>query len=702
MKKTFAFSFFLVSFNIALAQQVSLPEVSRKVDFAGITVRLDADAQKLVQKEVSTLLVPENKYVLDKLQRIQWYFPIIERILELEKVPDDFKYLAVVESALLPDAVSTSNAVGFWQMKAATAQELGLRVDSDIDERKNIYSSTRAAAAYLKRNNQIYKNWISTLYSYMLGAGGISKIVPSEWTNASEVEFDGRTDRYLLKTIAARIAFEYRINRMKDNAFAFVEYRKGKGKTLSQIASMVNVDATDLKKNNSWLQTNTIPDDYSVAILVPVTRMDEVQSKIGRQPDVIATTNKGNKNNNKEEIKHRDYPVLERITTQVNNEEDPVFYTINEMKGILAKPGDDIASLARGGKLKIKDFLLFNDMSDKDAVEEGQVYYLQRKLRKGPIEKHQVQAGESIWSISQMFGIKLKNLLKLNRMRTAHAIQEGQIVYLQKKRPKNEPLEIGRGGVKEQEPQRKVPVVEEYGTEVATNNSKPKRTPSPDETMSSQGETIVIERPAKKQPQPQTQAPVKKEIPDTDTTSPYQENDDDDIVVIAEDEDKPTYTAPSTPARPAATNPNVTIRPSSSTTEPRRTNVPATTTATSSAPKSGVHTVDVGQTLYSVARQYGVSVRDLAAWNGISTNERIKVGQELIVRGSAKASAGNSSVASAKAETGGKVATHQVAKGETLFSIAKRYSVAMKQIQEWNNMTDQNVKIGQKLIIRKI
>lgn len=694
MKKTLAFSFFLVSMHLAIAQQPGLPEVSRRVDFAGITVQLDADAQKLVQKEVSALLIPENKYVLDKLQRIQWYFPVIERILELEKVPDDFKYLAVVESSLLPDAISSSNAVGFWQMKASTAQEMGLRVDSDIDERKNIYSSTRAAAAYLKRNNQIYKNWISTLYSYMLGAGGISKIVPSEWTNASSVEFDGRTDRYLLKTIAARIAFEYRINRMKQNPYAFVEYRKGRGKTLSQIASMVDADATELKKHNSWLQTNTIPDDYSVAILVPVTSLDEVQSKIGLQPDVVAA--KGSKAK-KEEIKHRDYPVLERVTMQVNNEEDPVFYTINEMKGILAKPGDDVASLARGGKLKIKDFLLFNDMTDRDAIEEGKVYYLQRKLRKGPVDKHQVQSGETMWSLSQMFGIKLRNLLKMNRMRAPQPIYEGQIVYLQKKRPKSDPIEL-RKGEKEQEPEQKVPVMEKYDDQVVAKNDKPRKTPSPEEVMTTPGETVVIERPAKKQPQ------AKKETPapvSTSAVSKDEEGDEDEIVVIAEDEDKTGFSTATTPAKPTRVNPNVEIKNSPVPTEPKRT-APPVSTASSAAPKSGLHTVDVGQTLYSIARQYKVSVRDLAAWNGFSTDERLKVGQEVIVSNKTRAVASNDNGGATRSEKGGVAATHQVKKGETLFSISKRYSVAMKQIQEWNNMSDKNVKIGQKLIIRKI
>ncbi|MDZ7934364.1 MAG: transglycosylase SLT domain-containing protein [Emticicia sp.] len=126
MKKNVALLLLLISIQGVFAQQAILPEVPKKLEFAGVTVKLDADAQKLVQKEVNSLLTPENKYLIDKLERIQWYFPIIESILEEEEVPEDFKYVAIAESSLLPDAISTSNAVGFWQMKPTTAQEVGL------------------------------------------------------------------------------------------------------------------------------------------------------------------------------------------------------------------------------------------------------------------------------------------------------------------------------------------------------------------------------------------------------------------------------------------------------------------------------------------------------------------------------------------------------------------------------------------------
>lgn len=673
MKKNVALLLLLISIQGVFAQQAILPEVPKKLEFAGVTVKLDADAQKLVQKEVNALLTPENKYLLDKLERIQWYFPIIENILEEEEVPEDFKYVAVAESSLLPDAISTSNAVGFWQMKPTTAQEVGLRVDKEIDERKNIYASTRGAALYLKRNNLIYKNWISSLFSYSLGATGISKIVPSQWSYANEVDFDAQTDRYLLKAIAHRIAFEYRINRLKESRFSFVEYKKTKGKSLSDIASMANADINELKRYNSWLLTNTIPTDkdYSVAILVPSENLEDVQSKLNRQNE-LATSDAA-------------FPILKRVTVVTASEEEPIFYEINGKKGILAKAGDDVASLAKSGKMKIVDFLRYNDMTDKELVEEGKIYYLKKKDRKGPVPHHVVLTGQTMWQISQMYGIRMKNLLRLNRMNTVQRIQKGRVVYLQKKRPKDQPIEYLNG--KDSEELEKVPIKEQYdGTEekVLVKDAR-------------QPETT--EKPAKPTPKPTIPESVIVEESSKKPSRPSRE--EDDIIVISDRDDvTPTETKknPVNPTPPASVK-NTPVNPTPTTvkTPPAKT---TTTPAPVTTSSSGVHTVDVGQTLYSVARQYNVSVKDLAEWNNITTSERVKVGQTLVVK-QPKGSSTSSVVAEQKNSSSSSTTSHVVQKGETLYSISKRYGATTKQVQEWNGMTDQNVKLGQKLLIKK-
>ncbi len=672
MKKTIALLLLLASIEGVFAQQAILPEVPKKLEFAGVSIKLDADAQRLVQKEVNSLLTPENKYLLDKLERMQWYFPIIENILEEEEVPEDFKYVAVAESSLLPDAISTSNAVGYWQMKPSTAQEVGLRVDKEIDERKNIYASTKAAALYLKRNNLIYKNWISTLFSYSLGATGISKIVPTQWAYATEIAFDAQTDRYLIKAVAHRVAFEYRINRLKESRFSFVEYKKTKGKTLSEISSMVKVDINELKKYNPWLMTNTIPTDkeYSVAILVNAENLDETQSKLNRQNE-LATSDAG-------------FPILKRVTVVTATDEEPIFYEINGKKGILAKAGDDVSSLARSGKMKIADFLRYNDMTDKEMVEEGKIYYLKKKNRKGPVPHHVVLTGQTMWEISQMYGIRMRNLLRLNRMNTVQRIQKGRVVYLQKKRPKDQPIEYLNG--KDSEELEKAPMNEKYNGKEEKVLVKDARKSDDEQKVEKVKPEIVEEKPV---------IPESVIVEETTKKPTRPQREEDDIIVISDtDDSRPEETKKPVPTPPASIK-TTPVNPSSSV--PIKTS-PSKTTATSS---SGVHTVEVGQTLYSIARQYNISVKDLAELNGISTSEKVKLGQNLVVSGTSKAITQSVEIEPRAVTPKTTATSHVVQKTETLYGISKRYGVTAKQIQDWNNMTDQNVKIGQKLIIKK-
>src|SRR5690606_23803191 len=147
-----------------------------------------------------------------KVERAKTYFPIIEKIFAEERVPDDFKYLVLQESALIADAVSVSNAVGFWQFKDFTAIEMGLRVDKEIDERMNIVSSTRGAARYIKKNNYYFNNWIYALQAYQMGAGGTMKAVNDYQSGTKHMEITSQTYWYVKKFLAHKIAFEGKTN----------------------------------------------------------------------------------------------------------------------------------------------------------------------------------------------------------------------------------------------------------------------------------------------------------------------------------------------------------------------------------------------------------------------------------------------------------------------------------------------------------
>ena len=170
-------------------------------------VKFDKAARHRIEEEIKSMR-SNKKFWEEKMDRATLFFPIVENILAKEQVPVDFKYLALQESSFKSDIVSSANAVGFWQLTSQTARELGLRVDQAVDERKNISSSTYGAAWYLKKYNPQPNNWISALHAYFQKKAGVKKIGASSHFDASEVTFNGSTDRSLLRFFAYKIAYE--------------------------------------------------------------------------------------------------------------------------------------------------------------------------------------------------------------------------------------------------------------------------------------------------------------------------------------------------------------------------------------------------------------------------------------------------------------------------------------------------------------
>ncbi|WP_080240693.1 LysM peptidoglycan-binding domain-containing protein [Spirosoma rigui] len=437
-KRTFPLTFllFLLSY-CALAQSSvsSVPAVPEQVSFADIAVRLDPEARRLVQQDVNAL-VANRQYWVAKLDRVALYFPMIESILINEGVPADFKYLAVQESSLTPDAVSSSAAVGYWQFKRETATDNGMRVDDEIDERKSITASTRGAAQYLKKSNTQFNNWISSLYSYYLGATGISKLIPTDWSSSREISLDGRTDRYILRFFAHKIAIESALKfHQASNRFALIEYPSGGGKTLPAIAEELGVDEFELRKYNRWVLGEMVPADKTYVMAIPVMndQINDVRQKIvsvsGRKTPEFVQNDVG-------------FPVLRRVTSVTGSKNDPVLYEINGLPGIQAQAGDNAGSLARKAKISVSSFLRYNDMASEDPIIVNDVYYLAKKRKKAVVPYHTVRDAETSRSISQRYGVRLKKLVRYNRMDRNERLAVGRVLWLRERRPASKPIEI--------------------------------------------------------------------------------------------------------------------------------------------------------------------------------------------------------------------------------------------------------------------
>ena len=153
---------------------VTSPSVPDKITFAGQAIDLlRYDHRERMDRELMSFTYMHSTTML-MVKRANRYFPVIEPILKANGLPDDFKFLAVIESNLNPLAKSPAGAAGLWQFMPATGREFGLEVNSNIDERYHIEKETKAACKYLKDAYQKYGNWLCVAAAYNAGQGRIS------------------------------------------------------------------------------------------------------------------------------------------------------------------------------------------------------------------------------------------------------------------------------------------------------------------------------------------------------------------------------------------------------------------------------------------------------------------------------------------------------------------------------------------------
>lgn len=414
------------------ARRVRVPS---EITLGDMKLKLTDAAKRDIQKDVDAL-TKSPKYQEAKADRARIYFPIIERVLREEGVPTDFKYLALQESALISDAVSSANAVGFWQFKDFTGREVGLRIDRSVDERLNIVASTHGAAKYFKRHNFYFDNWAYTILAHMTGRGGAAKYVEKGNFGKKRMTLDGKTHWYLKRFLAHKIAYEGIVDGPNSEGLRLVEYTKGKGKTLVAIAKEAKADQEELKKYNKWLKASRVPAEKVYTVMIPV-RGKAPNIKPNKTPEPIKQL--------AEEEGEKDGLAAVKIYPDIDkdlNKSGTIFIKINGLPSILAKKGEGIYTLAKKAQLSPELFAKYNDLKMTDFIREGEIYYTRPKRNRGKIYFYTVQPNEKLWDVSQKFGVKLSKLAKYNRMMTIDEPKAGRVLWLHKKRPANMPIEF--------------------------------------------------------------------------------------------------------------------------------------------------------------------------------------------------------------------------------------------------------------------
>lgn len=237
-------------------------QVPDGLNFAGEPVPLqNPDILERMDRELLVNTYWQSNGLL-MFKRAKKYFPVIEPILAKHNIPDDFKYLAVIESGLT-NAVSPAGARGFWQIMTSTGRENGLEVNSNVDERYNLEKATEVACKYLKKSKEKFGSWTLAAAAYNAGNAGISRRLKAQNVNDYyDLLLGEETGRYMFRIVALKEILsnpnKYGFNFREKDLYTNVPTYKVEVDTavtdFSKFAQNFGINYKILKLHNPWLR----------------------------------------------------------------------------------------------------------------------------------------------------------------------------------------------------------------------------------------------------------------------------------------------------------------------------------------------------------------------------------------------------------------------------------------------------------------
>lgn len=213
-------------------------------------------------------------------KRSSRYFPIIEPILKKHGIPEDFKYLPLIESGFM-NVVSPAGAVGFWQLMEAAGKETGLEIKKEVDERYHLEKSTEAACKYLKQAYKEFGNWTMAAASYNMGMGGLKKqIKRQKASNYYDLTLNSETSRYIFRIMAIKEILEnpekYGFTFREKDLYKPIPVNVVKVDTgiahLGDFAKSLGINYRILKFHNPWLRYEYLPHHHGKTYEIKVPK----------------------------------------------------------------------------------------------------------------------------------------------------------------------------------------------------------------------------------------------------------------------------------------------------------------------------------------------------------------------------------------------------------------------------------------------
>lgn len=397
-----------------------------------------------------------------------YYFPMIEDIFDSYGLPVELKYMAVIESALNPNAVSRMGATGLWQFMYSTGRMYGLTINSVVDERRDPVRATHAAAKYIRDLYGIYKDWILVIAAYNCGPGNVNKAIRRSGNQKDYWDIYYRLPRETRGYIPQYVAAAYAMNYYRDHNITPIQIdlptaidtvMVSHDIHLQQIAAVLNIPIEELSEMNPQYRTGLVPGSSKpCSVTLPVDRLGDFID----MTDTITNYMK------------------DQYLTRVNLAAMPKHstYVPPDVKGktklvYVVKEGDNLGFISEWYDVGLSELRYWNNIY-RNTIRVGQkltVYvdpakagryenintmsFIEKQQLEGKgtvagspassslavtatsdpdYELYTVRYGDTVWDIARLFdGVSATDIMRLNNISDASKIQVGQKLRIRKK-----------------------------------------------------------------------------------------------------------------------------------------------------------------------------------------------------------------------------------------------------------------------------
>lgn len=382
---------------------------------------------------INYFTVKDREYTRMMMRRKNLYFPLFEKYLAKYNMPDELKYLSIIESGLNPRAISRARAVGLWQFMSATGRYYGLHNDWYIDERMDPEKSTDAACRYLRDLYGMFHDWELALAAYNTGPGNVKRAIRRSGYKKTFWDIYAHLPRETRSYVPQFVAIIYTMNHLDEHNFIHEgeemlvhsdTLKVNKFVNFETLASLTGACVDDLQKLNPSIQRNAVPETgKSFVIHVP------------RQSKGILDLNRVAILDSASKVGRKEIELLAKNTAGSTYGRDRVVYKV--------KSGDVLGSIAMRHGVKVTDLKKWNNLKSNN-IRSGQrlTVWLKPSLRNTAIassrtnskadltisgsKTYTVQPGDTLWDITKKFdGLTIEKIKSLNKL-SNNKIQVGQ------------------------------------------------------------------------------------------------------------------------------------------------------------------------------------------------------------------------------------------------------------------------------------